>query len=246
MGQQPDLTGQAALVTGASRGIGRFLALSLARCGAAIAGTARSLDSSAGTGGTLRGTIADIEAMGGRALAVPGEITDPDDAGRIVGAAAAGLGRIDILVNNAGVFPAATVVDMPAGVWSEQIEINVNAVFYMCHHTLPVMLKQGNGCIINVSSYLADYYHPTHVGYSTTKAAVNRFSVNLAQEIEGSGVRVNSWAPGLTSTDMTSGKGEPVELLEESFIWLVSPAAAAISGTVAERREVGKSWGPIA
>ena len=101
----PDLTGKVALVTGGSRGIGRQLALAMARHGATVVVTARNLDSSPGQGGTLRGTAEAIEAEGGTAFAIPATIIDPADAASLVEQAVERAGRLDILLNNAGVFP---------------------------------------------------------------------------------------------------------------------------------------------
>jgi NAD(P)-dependent dehydrogenase (short-subunit alcohol dehydrogenase family) len=238
-----DLTGQVAVVTGASRGIGRSLALAMAHRGAAIVGTARTLEGSAGQGGTLAGLVDEIVAMGGRATAMPAEITDPAGAEEVVGRAVAEYGRIDVLLNNAGTFPHVTIRDMTPEAWQDII--NVNAVFYLCHHTLPVMMAQRSGRIVNVTSYLGTYYHPTHVAYSATKAAVDRLSMNLAQEVAEYGIQVNAWAPGLTATDMTGGRGEDVQALEEPFLWLLTPEATSYTGNIARRDEFNKTWGPI-
>jgi 3-oxoacyl-[acyl-carrier protein] reductase len=240
-----DLMGQVAVVTGASRGIGRSLALAMARRGAAIVGTARTLEGLAGRDGTLASLVDEVVSMGGRAIAVPAEITDPDGAEEVVRRAVAEYGRIDVLLNNAGIFPHVTIRDMTPEAWQDIMDINVNAVFYLCHHTLPVMTAQRSGRIVNVTSYLGTYYHPTHVAYSATKAAVDRLSINLAQEVAEYGIQVNAWAPGLTATDMTGGRGEDVQALEEPFLWLLTPEATSYTGNIARRDAFNKTWGPI-
>ena len=242
---EPDLTGQVAIVTGASRGIGRSLALAMARRGAAIVGTARSLEASAGEGGTLAGMVDEVLSIGGRAIGVPAQIIDPVGSETVVARAVEEFGRIDILVNNAGIFPHVTIADMTPEGWQEIVDINVNAVFFMCHYTLPVMMGQRLGRIVNVTSYLGTYYHPTHVAYSATKAAVDRLSMNLAQEVAEHDILVNALAPGLTATDMTEGKGDRVEALEEPFLWLLTEESAGFTGNIARRDEFGKTWGNL-
>ncbi len=217
----------------------------MARCGAAIVGTARTLDASDGVGGTLASMVDEVHAMGGRAIAVPAEITDPAGSEEVVTRAVAEYGRIDVLVNNAGIFPHVTIADMTPEGWLQIVDINVNAVFYLCHYALPVMMSQRSGRIVNVTSYLGTYYHPTHVAYSATKAAVDRLSMNLAEEVAEHGIQVNAWAPGLTATDMTGDRGEDVGALEEPFMWLLTPEAADYSGHIARRDEFGKTWGNL-
>lgn len=238
-----DLTGQVALVTGASRGIGRFLAMRLAACGAAVAISARSLDTPSSTGETLQGTADAIRAAGGHALAVPAQITDAAQAEALVRRTVEELGRVDILVNNAGVYPRGPMHAFPADEWRAMMDINVNALFYLCRYTLPVMMAQRSGKIINVSSNLASRYYPDRVAYSVSKAAVDRLTVNLAEEVREYGVEVNSWAPGLTATDLTQGRGEPVEAVEESFMWLLAQPRG-LTGQVLRRTEFGQTWGP--
>ena len=239
-----DLTGKVAIVTGASRGIGRAIALGLARAGAAVAGTARRLDSSPGIGGTLKQTIELIAAAGGTALAVPADITDPAGAQVLADRAKAELGRIDVLVNNAGVYPRGAVADFPPEEWLGLMAVNVNAPFFMCHAVLPTMIAQGGGNILNVSSGSARHYSTGRVGYSTSKAALERFSMSLAEEVSEHGIAVNAWTPGLVATDMNrqSERGAQPEAVAESAVWLAAQGAS-FTGHVVARQEFGVSWG---
>ena len=239
-----DLTGKVAIVTGASRGIGRAIALGLARAGAAVVGTARQLDSSPGTGGTLAETVALITAGGGSGLAVPADITDPAGAQALADRAKAELGRIDILVNNAGVFPHGAIADFAPDEWLKLMAVNVNAPFYLCHAVLPTMIEQGSGNILNVSSGAAQRSIKARVGYSTSKAALERFSMGLAEEVREQGIAVNAWTPGLVATDMNNQheRGAPPEAVAESAVWLAAQDAS-FTGNVVAREEFGVAWG---
>ncbi len=239
-----DLTGKVAIVTGASRGIGRAIALGLARAGAAVAGTARRLDSSPGTGGTLAETVELIVAAGGTGLAVPADITDPAGAQALADRAKAELGRIDILVNNAGVYPRGAIADFPPDEWLSLIAVNVNAPFFMCRAVLPTMIAQGSGNILNVSSGAGQRSVKDRVGYSTSKAALDRFSMSLAEEVREAGIAVNAWTPGLVATDMNdqSERGSPPEAVVESAVWLAAQDTS-FTGHLVARQEFGVSWG---
>jgi 3-oxoacyl-[acyl-carrier protein] reductase len=241
-----DFTGKVAIVTGASRGIGRVIALGLARRGAALVGTARSLDASAGAGGTLKGTIEAVEQAGARGLAVPADITDEAGVRSVVDAALAEFGRIDILVNNAGVYPDALIVEHDPADWRAMLEINVTAPFLMCRAVLPVMMKQRSGNIFNVTSGAASRYNERHVGYATSKAALNTLSQHLAEEVRGYGIAVNAWGPGLVATDMNAYNphGADASVVEESVMWAVAQMPETFTGQVVRRDGFGESWGP--
>lgn len=232
------------MVTGASRGIGRFLATTLASRGAAVVCSSRSLDSSGGEGGTLRETVDFIVQAGGAALAVPARITDPADAEALVKRTVDEYGRIDLLVNNAGIYPRGKLTETPPDVWLDIMEINVNALFYCTRFALPVMERQGSGRIINLSSSLASRYYADRIAYSVTKSVVDRFSQGLALEMKDRNVWVNAYIPGLTATAMTDWRGVPVEELGPSFLWLVSPETDGFTGQIVDRQDFGTEWGP--
>ena len=241
-----DLTGKVAIVTGASRGIGRAISLELAARGAAVVGTARTLDASPGTGGTLKGTMADVEALGARALALTDDITTLEGAKAVVGQVLALTGRVDMLVNNAGIFPASRIVDYDPANWAELMAINVTAPFLMCQAVLPSMMAQRSGNILNMSSGASYLYRPERVAYSTSKAAIDRFSINLAEEVREYGIAVNAWMPGLTATDMTdyTPRGVDPAEVKESAVWALAQDAATFTGQVVLRTEFGTTWGP--
>ena len=239
-----DLTGQVALVTGGSRGIGRQLALAMARHGATVVVTARNLDSSPGSGGTLRGTAEAIEAAGGAAFAIPATITDPADAASLVEQTVERSGRLDILLNNAGVYPEALIAEMSLDEWHDNMDVNMNAVFYVTRAALPVMERQGGGRILNVSSDLAIRWAVGRVAYSASKAALDVFSQALADEVRGQSIEVISWTPGHVLTDMSWPRAkESVESVEPSFLWMLAQPPMALTGLILRKNDFGKTWG---
>ena len=240
----PDLSGKAVLITGASRGIGRCLAVAMARCGATVAVTARSMDSSPGEGGTLRGTAEAVEAAGGKAIAIPAAITDPAQAAALIEEAAARAGRLDVLVNNAGVYPDARIAEMPVEEWRDAMDVNLNAPFYLARAAIPLMERQGGGRIVNVSSEMALRRRPGRVAYSASKAALDVFSLALAEEVRGRRVEVNVWTPGYVRTDMSGpGATEGVETVEPSFLWMLAQPPMALTGRILRKIEFGETWG---
>lgn len=241
----PDLTGQVALVTGGSRGIGRQLALAMARHGATVVVTARNLDSSPGRDGhTLRGTAEAIEAAGGTAITIPAIITDPAEAASLVKQTVERTGRLDVLLNNAGVFPHAPIAEMSGEDWHDNMDVNMNAVFYVTRAALPVMARQGGGRIINVSSDLAIRFAVGRVAYSAAKAALDVFSQALAKEVGDQNIEVISWTPGHVLTDMSWPRAkESVETVEPSVLWMLAQPPMALTGLVLRKNDFGKTWG---
>lgn len=244
---EPDFTGKVAIVTGASRGIGRVITLGLAKRGATVVGTARNMDSSPGTGGTLRETFDMIEAAGGKGMAIAGTITESAEVNDVVAHVERELGRIDILVNNAGYHPGVSITEMTDEQWRAMIEVNVDAVFYMTRAVVPIMKKQGSGNILGVSSG-AGIQRPRadNTGYAGTKGLMDRMFFNLAHELKEFGTAVNTWQPGILATDMNAGRqpGEPVEIVEHSAMWLLAQTAESFTGQNVRRQDFGETWGP--
>ena len=200
------LGGRTALVTGASRGIGAAIARRLAAEGAAVAVTARTLDTHGPLEGTLHETVAAIEADGGRAVAIGADLTDADDRARIVPAAHAALGSVDILVNNAAAAFYLPTAEMSLKRRRLLFELNVHAAVDLAQAVVPGMRASGRGWIVNISS--ATSRHPegppfarghklgaTSTVYGATKAALERVTTGLAAELHADGIAVNSLAP---------------------------------------------------
>jgi NAD(P)-dependent dehydrogenase (short-subunit alcohol dehydrogenase family) len=185
------------LVTGASRGIGAAVAQRFAAEGAAVAIVARTHEQHDHLAGSLRETAARMEAVGGSAVVVTADLTDAEDRARIIPAATAELGGpIDVLVNNAAAAMYAPVQEMSLKRRRILFEANVHAPLDLAQAVVPAMVEQGAGWIVNVSSATArPVGNSTMALYGASKAALNRWTLGLAAELAGTGVRVNTVEP---------------------------------------------------
>jgi 2-deoxy-D-gluconate 3-dehydrogenase len=201
-----DLTGKAALVTGASRGIGREIALALAAHGADVALSARREDA-------LRDVAASVQDAGRRAVVLPCDVTDRVAVQSTVDSAISQLGRIDVVVNNAG--GTAFMVpftDMRFEGWEKVMRLNVDSIVHVCQAVAPHLLERGSGSVINVASVAALGGTPGLAPYGASKAAVVSLSRTLAMEWAAQGVRVNALCPGWTATDLNRSMWENDEV----------------------------------
>jgi NAD(P)-dependent dehydrogenase (short-subunit alcohol dehydrogenase family) len=191
-----DLTGTTALVTGASRGIGRAVAVGLAAAGADVALSARSEEQ-------LRDVAAQVEALGRRAVALPCDVTDPDALRRLADDAVAGLGQVDVLVNNAGGSSyMGPFTDLRFSGWEKTMRLNVDSIVHLTQAVGRHMLERGTGSVVNVASVAGLTGTPTLAAYGASKAAVISLTKSLALEWGTAGVRVNALCPGWTKTDL--------------------------------------------
>ncbi len=233
------LDGRCAVVTGASQGIGRAIALGLARAGASVVATARGVS---GEGSRALSSLEEeIRAIGRRAVGVRGDVSREDDVELIVDRALAEFGRIDVLVNNAAVYPDyhAPLAQLPAASWDETIAVNLRAVFLCAKAVLPAMTAQRSGSIVNVSSVAAIRSSAGRIAYGVSKAGVERLTFGLAAEVESIDVAVNALAP-VGPTDTPSARAmfprEPrdqwvkPEDLAAVAVWLAQQTAATFTG----------------
>ena len=191
-----DLTGKSALVTGASRGIGRAIALGLARAGADVSLAARDEAS-------LQSLREEVEGLGRKALVVPADVTDPEACVRMVEETVSGLGQLDVLVNNAGgssFFGPFTELRFKG--WEKTMRLNVDSIVHISQAAGRHMLERKSGSIINVASVAGLGATPFLAAYGASKAAVISLTKTLAYEWGESGVRVNALCPGWTMTDL--------------------------------------------
>jgi NADP-dependent 3-hydroxy acid dehydrogenase YdfG len=190
-----DLSGRTIAITGASSGIGEATALACAQAGAAVALAARRED-------RISALASRIEDEGGRAIALPTDVTDERSARAFVEHAYEQLGGLDGLVNNAGVMLLGPVVNAPTDEWRTMIEVNLLGLLYCTHAALPVMLEAGKGDIVNVSSVAGRIAVAGSAVYNMTKWGVGAFSEALRQEVTGAGIRVTIVEPGAVATEL--------------------------------------------
>jgi citronellol/citronellal dehydrogenase len=253
------LDGKVVVLSGASRGIGKGLALGLADAGAAVVCAARS---SRAHPGELPGTVEDIAeeigAHGGRAIPVRADIGVDDDVHRMINAAVDEYGRLDVLVNNAMASTRNTFDDMTLEQWDTSWRINVRSLFVTCSAAVKAMTWSGGGSIINISSGAADALMPPdmlppgYLAYSVAKAAMERFSTALAPEVADRNIAVNALRPGAVKTEQS------VHELGEDFDWsiwkepsfvvpmvhcLALQRADGLTGRIVDVNSYGTTWG---
>lgn len=249
------LEGRIALVTGASRGIGAAIAKRFACEGALVAVAARSLDSPAqGTlPGTLRKTVADIEAAGGKAMPFQVDLTSPESRADLVDRVIADLGPVDVLVNNAATSTFIPFTDISEKRLRLITTINYFAPFDLCQRVIPAMRERGGGWVLNITSLSGDIpttpppdpiYHLQGTAYGGSKAALNRLSEGLASEYYADSIVVNALAPvkavlteGVRATltaDAIAGEGilEPIEAMAEAALVLCTSDRDGLNGAV--------------
>jgi NAD(P)-dependent dehydrogenase (short-subunit alcohol dehydrogenase family) len=191
-----DLTGRTALITGASRGIGRAIALGYAEAGADVALAARDVKA-------LEEVRAEIEALGRRAVVIATDVMEAESIQAMVSTTIERLGSVDILVNNAGGSSyMGPFTSLRFKGWEKVMRLNVDSIVHACQAVGPHMLERGKGSIINVASVAALVATPELAPYGASKAAVLSLSKTLAVEWGHSGVRVNALCPGWTRTDL--------------------------------------------
>lgn len=196
--------GKVALVTGASRGIGRAIALTLAAQGADVA------VNYAGSEAAAKEVAAEIEAMGRKAFVIQADIASTEASTAMVDAVVKEFGRIDVLVNNAGITRDGLLMRMKEEDWDAVITTNLKGVFNCTKAAIKYMMKQRSGSIVNISSIVGVMGNAGQANYCAAKAGVIGFTKATAKEVAARGIRVNAIAPGFIKTDMTSVLPEKV------------------------------------
>ena len=234
------LKDKVAVITGASRGIGKAAALALSRQGAkVVVNYARSSDAA-------EATVKEITLAGGEAVALQADVSKSDEVDNLIKSAIDKFGRIDVLVNNAGITKDTLLLRMKPEQWQAVIDLNLTGVFLCTKAVSKIMLKQRSGRIINIASVAGQMGNPGQANYSAAKAGVIGFTKTVAKELANRGVTVNAVAPGFITTDMTEdlksddiikfiplGRyGKPEEVAGTIRFLAADPAAAYITGQV--------------
>ncbi len=192
-----DLEGTRAVVTGAGRGIGRAIALALAREGADVALAARTSEE-------IARVAAEVRSFGRRALEVPADVTSPAQVAALAGSVTKDLGDVDILVNNAGGAESAPLTKTDESLWRRMIASNLDSVYLCTAAFLPGMLRRGRGRVINVASRAGLAGFAYVAAYCAAKHGVIGFTRAVAEEVAGKGVTINALCPGYVDTGMTA------------------------------------------
>jgi 3-oxoacyl-[acyl-carrier protein] reductase len=241
LGLSTDLSGQIAMVTGASQGLGKTCAFRLAECGATVICVARSVDK-------LADTVAAIEAHGGKAIAHPCDVGSRESVQALFSDVEKTYGKLDIIVNNAGITRDTLLPRMTDQQWDDVIQTNLTSCFLFCREASKMMMSARYGRIINMSSVSGLIGNPGQTNYSASKAGMIGLTRSLARELGKRKVTVNAVAPGFIESEMTQALGD--EVLKEvkkripanrlgtaddvaaTVIFLASPAASYINGQV--------------
>jgi 3-oxoacyl-[acyl-carrier protein] reductase len=235
-----NLKGQVAVVTGASRGIGRAIALELATYGATV------VVNYASSSGAADQVVAEITGNGGEAIALQADVSQADQVDALINAVMDKFKRIDILVNNAGITRDTLLLRMKPEDWQAVIDLNLTGVFLCTRAVSKIMLKQRSGRIISITSVAGQMGNPGQANYSAAKAGVIGFTKTVAKELASRGITVNAVAPGFIATDMTSDLkadeilkfiplaryGQPEDIAGMVRFLAADPAAAYITGQV--------------
>jgi 3-oxoacyl-[acyl-carrier protein] reductase len=229
------LRGETAIVTGAGRGIGRAVALVFAGAGATTVLASR-------TAGDLEKTAKEIRGAGGRALAVPADVTSKESVEALVAKAEAETGRVDVVVNNAGVFIWKALANLEEPEWDRILDTNLKASYLLIRAALPALTRAPHGRIVNVASIHGTVGEANVVAHCAAKFGLIGMTKALALELRGAGITVNAVSPGSVENktrDMSRPTRESplreklaAHDVAEAALFLASPAARAISGAV--------------
>jgi 3-oxoacyl-[acyl-carrier protein] reductase len=237
-----DLTGKSAVVTGGSRGIGKAIAMRLARQGADVAFSYK------GNQAAAEETAGELEGLGRTALAVQADVTDPAAADALVKQALEAFGKVDILVNNAGITRDDLIMRMSPEMWREVLETNLFGAFYATKAVTRPMLKAKGGRIVNITSVSGQAGQMGQANYSSAKAGLIGLTKATARELASRGITCNAVAPGFVLTELTQnlpedlqkqitertplGRFGTVEEIADAVAFLASDEARYITGQV--------------
>jgi len=237
------LAGKVAIVTGASRGIGRAISVALGQESATVVLAARSIQD-------LQKTAEQVTKAGGQARIILVELTEEDSIRNLVKVTGEKLGRLDILVNNAGVTHSAQLEQTSTEDWQRCISINARAPFILCREALPLLKKSEFARIVNIASVVGVKGYPLQSAYTASKHALRGMTMSLAEELRGSNIRVHLLCPGGVDTDMVDrvrpdiAKDELIKPQEiaELVLYLLTHKGNAVVDELRIRRATSSPW----
>ncbi|MCH7705906.1 MAG: SDR family oxidoreductase [Chloroflexi bacterium] len=247
------LQGTVVVITGASRGIGRALAVGFAAEGATVVAAARTLRPDTGEReGSLEETVRQITDAGGKAIAAQCDVADEAQVKALVERTLAEAGPIDVLINNAGILLSGLLTEIDTSDWDMAMAVNVRGPFLTCKYFLPGMIERRKGNIINITSRAAGRDDVNRLPYAATKAALERLTLNLSMDMKSYDIAVNILGPGLIQsrplapgqqpTNRDGRVAEAPETVVPAALWLAQQTAEAFTGRVVHRDEFGDKW----
>lgn len=240
------LDGKVAIVTGASRGIGKAIAFAYAAEGATVVIAARTEQEGGRLAGTIHKTVEEIQSKGGKALAVKCDVSKEEEVEAMVKRVISECGHLDILVNNAGITVPGTMLDIQVRHWDLIMNVNLKGTFLCTRAVLPSMVAQKKGNIINLSSILGNRLIAQGIPYGMTKAAIERFTMGLAREVAKYNIAVNALVPGFTDTegvrdwlsDKVRATWQKTELWGENAVFFACQDASTMTGKCFTAEEI--------
>ena len=247
------MEGKVVLITGASRGIGKALAVGFASAGATVVASARTTQTGSGVApGSLEETVNQIRDSGGKALHFSCDVTSEEDVKALVDSTVAEAGPIDVLINNAGIEVTGFVTELDTAEFENVLTVNVVGPFLLCKYVVPGMIERRSGNIINISSRAAIWDQENTPVYGASKAALDRFTRNLAVDLKPYNIAVNGLGPGLVESEMTRNwdpsldlwgrMPSPAEEVVPATLWLAEQDASSFTGQVVHRDEFRQTW----
>ena len=247
------LQGTVVVITGASRGIGRALAVGFAAEGATVVAAARTRRPGEGPAeGSLEETVQQITDAGGKAIAAQCDVADEAQVKALVERTLAEAGPIDVLINNAGISAAGPIADFTVADFDRVMAVNVRGPFLVCRYALLGMMERRKGSVINISSRSAIWESEESLVYGPSKAALDRFTLNLAVDMKQYNIAVNALGAGLIASEMTKDvkpendrwgrTPDPPEEMVPAALWLAQQDASTYTGHVVHRDEFNKTW----
>jgi NAD(P)-dependent dehydrogenase (short-subunit alcohol dehydrogenase family) len=237
------LAGKVAIVTGASRGIGRAIGVALAREGATVVLASRSVEK-------LKEAAKQVTEAGGQAEIVVTELTEEKSIANLVKVTGEKFGRLDILVNNAGVTHSAKLQETQTADWDRCHQVNARGPFILCREALPLLKKAESGYIVNIASVVGIKGYPLQSAYTASKHALRGMTISLAEELKDSNIRVHLLCPGGVDTELVTKVRPDIEKedlmqpdeIAELVVYLVTHKGNAVMDELRIRRAASSPW----